>query len=52
MAAMNQKITVADNKWDARVKEYELRQKALQEQVKRERQGGKERAADLELVVK
>jgi LPS O-antigen subunit length determinant protein (WzzB/FepE family) len=48
MAAMNQKNANADNKWEARVKEYESRLKAAEERVKRERQGGKERVAELE----
>jgi ATPase subunit of ABC transporter with duplicated ATPase domains len=48
MAAMNQKNANADNKWEARVKEYESRLKAAEERVKRERQGSKERVAELE----
>lgn len=48
MASMNQKNTSADNKWEARVKEYESRLKAAEERVKRERQGSKERVAELE----
>jgi len=42
------KLTIAERKWDARVKEYEARIKAGDERVKRERQGGKERAGELE----
>lgn len=49
---MNQKNTMADNKWDARVKEYEARLKAAEERVKRERQGSKERVAELENNIK
>jgi len=49
---MNQKTTVADNKWEARVKEYESRLKSAEEKVKRERQGGKERALELETQTK
>ena len=45
---MNQKTTAADNKWEARVKEYETRLKTAEEKIKREKQGGKERAAELE----
>ncbi|TDL18934.1 hypothetical protein BD410DRAFT_792731 [Rickenella mellea] len=52
MASMNQKTTAADNKWEARVKEYETRLKAAEERVKRERQGAKERVAELENTVK
>jgi ATPase subunit of ABC transporter with duplicated ATPase domains len=48
MASMNQKNASADNKWEARVKEYESRLKAAEERVKRERQGSKERVAELE----
>lgn len=43
---------MADNKWDARVKEYEARLKAAEERVKRERQGSKERVAELENNIK
>ena len=52
MAAMNQKTTVADNKWEARVKEYESRLRAAEERVKRERQGAKERVNELETTIK
>ncbi|KAG5634459.1 hypothetical protein H0H81_001876 [Sphagnurus paluster] len=48
VAAMNQKSAAADAKWEARVKEYEARLKAAEERVKRERQGSKERVAELE----
>lgn len=48
MATMNQRNTNADGKWEARVKEYETRLKAAEERVKRERQGSKERVAELE----
>jgi predicted nucleic acid-binding Zn-ribbon protein len=48
VAAMNQKSAAADTKWEARVKEYEARLKAAEERVKRERQGSKERVAELE----
>lgn len=48
MASMSQKTASADNKWEARVKEYESRLKAAEERVKRERQGSKERVAELE----
>jgi len=52
IAAMNQKTVQVDAKWDARVKEYEARLKAAEERVKRERQGSKERVAELEANVK
>jgi hypothetical protein len=46
--AMNQKNAGTGGKWEARVKEYESRLKAAEEHVKRERQGSKERVAELE----
>ena len=52
IAAMNQKTTTADGKWEARVKEYESRLRSAEERVKRERQGAKERVAELETNVK
>ncbi|KAG6908460.1 hypothetical protein DXG01_004543 [Tephrocybe rancida] len=48
VTAMNQRNVAADAKWEARVKEYEARLKAAEERVKRERQGSKERVAELE----
>jgi CO dehydrogenase/acetyl-CoA synthase delta subunit len=48
VTSMNQKTTVADNKWEVRVKEYEGRLRQAEEKIKRERQGGKERALELE----
>ncbi|KIY48219.1 hypothetical protein FISHEDRAFT_43578 [Fistulina hepatica ATCC 64428] len=52
IASMNQRSSAADNKWEMRVKEYESRLKAAEERIKRERQGGKERALELENAVK
>lgn len=52
ITSMGQKTTVADTKWEARVREYESRLKAAEEKVKRERQGGKERAVELESQVR
>lgn len=52
IAAMTQKTAAADTKWEVRVKEYETRLKAAEEKVKRERQGGKERVAELENSLK
>ena len=49
---MNQKTSVADNKWEACVKDYEACIKAAEERVKRECQGTKEREAELENRVK
>jgi chromosome segregation ATPase len=48
ISLLNQRNAAADEKWEARVREYESRLKAAEEKVKRERQGGKERAAELE----
>lgn len=42
----------ADTKWEARVKEYENRLRIAGEKVKAEKQGGKERAQQLETQVK
>lgn len=52
LTVVNQKTAVADNKWEARVKEFETRLKVAEEKVKRERQGGKERASELEREMK
>ncbi|KAF8638841.1 hypothetical protein AX17_001899 [Amanita inopinata Kibby_2008] len=52
ISTMNQRNVVADSKWEARVKEYETRLKAAEERVKRERQGSKERVAELEVNIK
>ncbi|KAF5336816.1 hypothetical protein D9757_014655 [Collybiopsis confluens] len=52
IAAQNQKMGQVEGKWEARVKEYEARLKAAEERVKRERQGGKERVAELEAQMK
>ena len=48
MANVNERTTSADQKWEARVKEYETRLKAGEEKYKRERQGAKERLLELE----
>ena len=48
LVTVNQSHAVAIAKWEARVKEYESRLKASDERYKRERQGGKERAVELE----
>ena len=42
-----QKVAVAESKWEARLRELEARCRAAEEKTKRERQGGKERAAEL-----
>ncbi|KAG2118248.1 hypothetical protein BD769DRAFT_1304029, partial [Suillus cothurnatus] len=44
---INQKTTAADQKWKARVKEYETRLKAGEKKHKRERQGAKDRMLKL-----
>ncbi|KAI0948832.1 hypothetical protein AcV7_009468 [Taiwanofungus camphoratus] len=52
ITVLNEKTAASDAKWEARVKEYEARQKVMEEKVKRERQGGKERALELENQMK
>jgi predicted nucleic acid-binding Zn-ribbon protein len=52
MASARAKMAAAETRWDARVKEYESRLKQAEERVKSEKQGGKERAAQLEMQVK
>ncbi|WVF69243.1 hypothetical protein IAT40_004019 [Kwoniella sp. CBS 6097] len=42
----------AENKWEARVKEYENRLRIAGEKIKTEKQGGKERAIQLEAQVR
>lgn len=42
----------AETKWEARVKEYETRLRAAGEKIKAEKQGGKERALQLEAQVR
>lgn len=42
----------AENKWEARVKEYENRLRIAGEKIKTEKQGGKERAVQLEAQVR
>ena len=49
---MKEKTAMADEKWEARVREYEARIKASEERVKRERQGAKERVQELEGAVR
>ncbi|KAF8352161.1 hypothetical protein F5887DRAFT_1057800 [Amanita rubescens] len=52
VAVMNQRTTTADTKWEVRVKEYEARLKAAEERVKIERQGSKDRIAEMEKNIK
>lgn len=42
----------AEDKWEARVKEYENRLRIAGEKIKTEKQGGKERAVQLEQQVR
>lgn len=49
---MDSRSGSAENKWEARVKEYESRLKKAEEKVKAEKQGGKERARQLEEQVR
>lgn len=48
MATMQAKTGVADDKWEARVREYENRLRIAGEKIKTEKQGGRERAMQLE----
>lgn len=50
LAEAKTKYGEGEGKWAARVKELELRCKAAEERVKRERQGAKERVAELEEI--
>ncbi|KAF8519037.1 hypothetical protein BU17DRAFT_48221, partial [Hysterangium stoloniferum] len=51
-AHLVEKHLAAEQKWEARVKEYETRLKTAEEKIKRERQGAKERIAELDSHVK
>lgn len=51
-AQLIEKHQTAEQKWEARVKEYENRLKAAEEKIKRERQGAKERIAELDNHIK
>ncbi len=52
VAEQERKHSDATSKWEARVAEFEKRLKAANERVKAEKQGGKERALQLEGTVK
>ncbi|KAK6908272.1 hypothetical protein I203_102273 [Kwoniella mangroviensis CBS 8507] len=52
LAEAQQKAGQAENKWEARVKEYENRLRVAGEKIKTEKQGGKERAMQLEAQVR
>lgn len=52
MADMQAKAGLAEGKWEARVREYENRLKIAGEKIKTEKQGGKERAMQLESQVR
>jgi len=51
-ATTSQTHTAAIAKWEARVKEYEVRIKAEMERTKNAKQGGKERVLELEGIVR
>lgn len=51
LGSARSKMTAAESRWDVRVREYESRLKAAEEKVKAEKQGGKERAAQLDMQV-
>ncbi|GAA5983031.1 hypothetical protein JCM10908_006873 [Rhodotorula pacifica] len=48
LSEQQKKYGVAEGKWEARVRELEQRVRVAEEKVKRERQGAKERVAELE----
>ncbi|WVO15791.1 hypothetical protein L204_103453 [Cryptococcus depauperatus] len=52
LAEYQNKVGQAENKWEARVKEYENRLRVASEKIKTEKQGGKERAKQLEAQVR
>lgn len=52
MADLQSRNGHAENKWEARVREYENRLRIAGEKIKTEKQGGKERAAQLEAQVR
>jgi TolA-binding protein len=52
VAEMQQRTGQAENKWEARVREYENRLRIAGEKIKTEKQGGKERAMQLEGQIK
>lgn len=52
MAELQSRNGQAEHKWEARVKEYENRLRIASEKIKTEKQGGKERAAQLEAQVR
>lgn len=52
LAELQAKGGQAEYKWDARVKEYENRLRIAGEKIKTEKQGGKERARELESQVR
>lgn len=52
LAELQAKSGQAENKWEARVKEYENRLRIAGEKIKTEKQGGKERARELEAQVR
>jgi len=52
LAELQGKSGQAENKWETRVKEYENRLRIAGEKIKTEKQGGKERARELEEQVR
>lgn len=52
LAEYQTRYSQAENKWEARVKEYENRLRIAGEKIKTEKQGGKERAVQLEAQVR
>lgn len=52
ISEMQDKAAKAERKWEARVQEYESRLRIAGEKIKTEKQGGKERALQLEAQVR
>lgn len=52
LAEVQSRAGAAESKWEARVREYESRLKIAGEKIKTEKQGGKERAMQLESQVR
>jgi hypothetical protein len=52
IAEMQAKAGQAESKWEARVREYENRLRIAGEKIKTEKQGGRERAKELEVQVR
>jgi predicted nucleic acid-binding Zn-ribbon protein len=52
LAEAQRKVSTAEEIWAARLRENEARMRAMEEKLKRERQGAKERLGDLQEAIK